>query len=416
MFIFVKNSTVQKTKLLMILMTGIFLATCSCEKILPQSPADDELLDGPVEGLTPEQQKQFLAGDVAFNEEVFTAEKGLGPYFVATACASCHAGDGKGHPFSTLTRFGQEDTLGNTYLNLGGPQLQHHAIPGYEPETIPAGAASAQFTPPANTGLGFLAALTDAQILLHADPLDANGDGISGRPNYIVPPSYFVAESIHQPLNGKYIGRFGKKAAAITLLHQTVNAYVQDMGITSEYAPEEPTIHGITSPYSDGVDDPEVSTSTILNVVFYLRTLKAPVQRTPDDPDVLTGAALFNTLKCAACHVPEWTTGYSDIAALSYKTFYPYTDLLLHDMGADLDDGYTEGTALSSEWRTPPLWGLGLAKNSQGGAYYLMHDGRAHSIDQAILMHGGEASNSKSLYEALTETEKNQLIKFLESL
>ena len=385
----------------------------SCSKLTPL-PEDSATLDGPVEGLSPVQNAQFLAGDRAFNTEVFTIETGLGPYFVATACASCHAGDGKGHPYTTLTRFGQNDSSGN--LVPGGPQLQNRAIPGYTPETIPAGATYSKFTPPANTGLGFLAALTDAQILANADPDDLNGDGISGIPNYITAPWYFSPQPFHQPFNGKYIGRFGKKAAAIDLLHQTVNAYNQDMGITSPYALQEPAIHGITNPYPNGAGDPEISAGTVLNVVFYLRTLKAPVKRNINESAVIAGSQIFSNLKCAACHTPEWTTESSDLAVLSNKTFYPYTDLLLHDMGPGLDDGYTEGSAKTSEWRTPPLWGLGLAKISQGGNYYLLHDGRATTMEQAILMHGGEASESKSLYEALSESEKKQLIEFLESL
>jgi CxxC motif-containing protein (DUF1111 family) len=394
---------------------GLF-GLAACQKIFTTPPADDQILDGPVEGLTTEQNAQFLAGDKAFNDEIFTAEKGLGPFFVATSCGSCHAGDGKGHPFSTLTRFGQSDTFGNIYMHNGGPQLQPRCLPGYIAEVLPSGCASARFTPPANTGLGFLAALTDDQILANADPHDENGDGISGVPNYIQPPHYFQPQNIHHPLNGRYIGRFGKKAAAITLLHQTVNAYVQDMGITSEYAMDEPGIYNGTSPSPDEVPDPEVAGSTVRNVVFYLRTLKAPIQRNTSDAQVQAGNQLFNNLNCNGCHKPEFTTGTSDIAALSNKKFFPYTDLLLHDMGSGLDDGYTEGIAQASEWRTPALWGLGLSKNSQGGQYFLMHDGRAHSIEEAILIHGGEALRSRNAYQALSQSDKDALMNFLESL
>jgi CxxC motif-containing protein (DUF1111 family) len=408
-----KFKMIKKNRFCLFLFGFAGILFMACEKLLPDAPQEYELLDGPVEGLTPEENQRFLAGDIAFNDEIFTVEKGLGPYFVSTSCGSCHAGDGKGHPFTTLTRFGQPDSGGNQFLHLGAPQLQNRAIPGHQPEVIPAGASFSKFTPPANTGLGFLAALTDVQILSNADPNDLNGDGISGVPNYISAPFYFMPQGFHQPLNGKYVGRFGKKAAAIDLLHQTVNAYNQDMGITSEYAPAEPGMNGIAV---NPLADPEVSINTISDVVFYLRTLKAPVPRNTSDPQVLAGKQIFTDLKCASCHTPEWTTGQSDVAALSYKTFYPYTDLLLHDMGAGLDDGYTEGTALTAEWRTPPLWGLGLSKNSQGGNYYLMHDGRATSMEQAILLHGGEALQSKNLYEALTETEKQNLVKFLESL
>lgn len=398
---------------------AVITAVCllaACEKMLPPAPKDEEILDGPVEGLTAAENAQFLVGDRAFNDEVFNAGNGLGPYFVASSCGSCHAGDGKGHPFTSLIRFGQSDSTGNQFLNMGGPQLQNRAIPGYTPEQLPPGATFSKFTPPANTGLGFLAALTDAQILSNADPNDSNGDGISGVPNYIAPPYYFQSRWFHQPLNGKYIGRFGKKAAAIDLWQQTVNAYVQDMGITSEYANVEPTVYGVQSPYGDGIPDPETPSSSVLNVVFYLRTLKAPVQRNQNDGGIQSGKTTFKTIGCDKCHVAEWTTPQSDIAALSNKTFFPYTDLLLHDMGAGLDDGYTEGIAKTNEWKTPALWGLGLSKNSQGGQYYLMHDGRAHSIDEAIQLHGGEAHNSVIQYNQLNDTDKQNLIKFLESL
>ena len=138
----------------------------SCDKIMPDAPADDEILDGPIEGLSPEQNRIFLRGDVAFNDEIFSSSNGLGPIFVATSCGTCHAGDGKGHPFTTLTRFGQSDTMGNQFLHLGGPQLQQRALPGFQPEQIPAGATFSSFTPPANTGLGLLEAVPDATILL----------------------------------------------------------------------------------------------------------------------------------------------------------------------------------------------------------------------------------------------------------
>src|SRR5688572_12232180 len=168
------------------------LAGISCQKLLPSAPADDEILDGPVEGLTPEQRSIFIRGDIAFNDEIFTKETGLGPLFVATSCGSCHAGDGKGHPFTTLTRFGQVDTFANQFLSQGGPQLQNRAIPGFTPEQIPPGTAFSKFTPPANTGLGFLEAVSDATLLALSDPNDANGDGISGRPNWIAIPQYCI--------------------------------------------------------------------------------------------------------------------------------------------------------------------------------------------------------------------------------
>jgi CxxC motif-containing protein (DUF1111 family) len=386
----------------------LIIAIVSCSKLLPGSPADDAILDGPIEGLTPEQNRIFLRGDVAFNDEIFTPETGLGPLFVATSCGSCHAGDGKGHPFTTLTRFGQIDSNGNQYLHMGGPQLQHRAIPGFQPELVAGGATFASFTPPANTGLGLLDAVPDADILALADENDANGDGISGRPNWIHLTSYVDLRPGAVEHNGRYIGRFGKKAAVYDLLQQTAGAYNQDMGITSPFEPYDT--------YSGHEVDPEVSYQTVQDVVFYLKTLKAPVQRSQQDAAVAGGKQIFINIGCAKCHTPTHTTGNSPIAALANKTFSPYTDLLLHDMGTGLDDGYTEGTAKTSEWRTPALWGLGLSKNSQGGNYFLMHDGRAKSIEEAIALHGGEGQQSKQNFQQLSPGDKNNLLKFLESL
>lgn len=406
----------KKIRLLYLCLSVLVFAAAACETFLPGAPADDELLDGPIAELSPEQNALFLAGDVAFNDEIFTPATGLGPTFVATSCGSCHAGDGKGTPFTTLVRFGQHDDSGNQFMGQGGPQLQNRAIHGFTPELLPAGAPSSKFTPPANTGLGMLGALSDAQILANADPTDKDGDGISGVPNWIDAPDYFKPQWFHKPQNGRYIGRFGKKAAAIDLLHQTVNAYKQDMGITSEFDSEDPINYAVSGQAGDAVDDPEVSTAKVNAVVFYLRTLKVPVQRTIDNADVMAGKGLFISLDCGKCHTPQWKTPQSDVAVLSNQTFAPYTDLLLHDMGQGLDDGYTEGTAKTAEWRTPPLWGLGLSKNSQGGRVFLLHDGRAHSVDEAIRLHGGEATKSRGKYAALTDTDRAKLLKFLDSL
>jgi CxxC motif-containing protein (DUF1111 family) len=380
----------------------------SCHSLLPGEPSDDELLDGTIDGLSGSQNAQFLAGDVAFNDEVFTAQTGLGPIFVATSCGSCHAGDGKGHPFTSLTRFGQVDESGNKFLHLGGPQLQHRALPGFKIENIPTGATFSKITPPANTGLGFIELVSDTDILAMADPNDSDGDQISGVPNWNRIPEFVNVPSSAISQNGKYICRFGKKASTFDLLQQTATAYNQDMGITSSFVP-----HDVLTGF---IGDPEVFDNTVRDVVFYLQTLKAPIQRTPNDADVVAGKVIFNQIGCESCHRETLKTGLSPILGLSNKAFHPYTDLLLHDMGPDLDDGYTEGSAKTSEWRTPALWGLGLSTSSQGGQYFLLHDGRARSISQAIEMHGGEGKNSSDKYNLLTTAEKSQLIKFLESL
>lgn len=395
-------------KRIFLILSGSLILVAACKKITPQAPAEDELLDGPVAGLSSEEKRQFIQGDIAFNDEVFTPETGLGPIFVAGSCGSCHAGDGKGHPFTSLTRFGQTDSTGNKYLHLGAPQLQNRAIPGYTPETLPSGVKASKILAPANTGLGYLDAVPDQDILNMADPNDADGDGISGIPNWVKTPEYCQYRPHSIERNGKHIGRFGRKGAAYDLLQQTANAYNQDMGINSEFEPYDT--------YSGLKHDPEVNNATVHAVVFYLRTLKTPIQRTPNDADVKRGKEIFISIGCEKCHRSELKTGEYKIAALANKTFYPYTDLLLHDMGPNLDDGYTEGSALTSEWRTPALWGLGLSKNSQGGKYYLMHDGRANSIETAIEMHGGEGETSRENFRKLGADDKTKLIKFLESL
>lgn len=398
----------EKSYVIFFIILVIFSVLSACTKLQPAAPADDEILDGPVTGLTYDQNRQFLAGDIAFNTEIFTSKTGLGSVFVATSCGSCHAGDGKGTPFSTLTRFGQSDSTGNSFLHLGGPQLQNRALPGYSPEKIPNGASYSKFTPPANTGLGFLELVSDADILALADPGDTNNDGISGVPNYAYLPEFVQPFPNAISRNGKYIHRFGKKAAAYNLLHQTVNAYNQDIGITSTFNPRDV--------YSGKNIDPEVSDLTVQNVVFYLQTLKSPIQRNTNDQEIQKGKNLFTQIKCSSCHIPELHTTVSSISALNNQIFYPYTDLLLHDMGKGLDDGYTEGSAKTYEWRTPPLWGLGLSPNSQGEQYFLMHDGRAKSIEEAIQMHGGEALQSNNEFAQLSPTDKNALLKFLKSL
>jgi CxxC motif-containing protein (DUF1111 family) len=270
------------------------------------------------------------------------------------------------------------------------------------------GATFSKFNPPANTGLGFLELVPDADILAMADPDDLDGDGISGVPNWITPPGFVPILPNAIILDGKYIHRFGKKAAAYSLLHQTVTAYSEDIGIASPYAPYD-TFSGLEV-------DPEISLQTINDVVFYLQTLKAPVPRNQGNPAVIRGREVFRKINCTGCHIATLKTGFSPVEGLSFTEFHPYTDLLLHDMGPGLDDGYTEGNAQTYEWRTPPLWGLGLSQNSQGGALFLLHDGRARSLEEAILLHGGEAARSRSAFEMISREEKEALIAFLNSL
>lgn len=386
----------------------------SCTTLLPPEPAEDETLDGLIEGLTATQTSMHLRGDEEFNF-VFTPETGLGPYFVSTSCVSCHVGDGKGHPFTGLFRFGQSDTSGNTFLHKGGPQLQHRAIAGFTAEKIPHGASSSFFIPPAVSGLGFIDAVADEIILSMADPDDLDNDGISGVAHWNTVPAYVSIKPTSISNNGKYICRFGKKGSTYDLFQQTVTAYNQDIGITSSFLTSNPiNILDAVHPVSSG--GPEVSDEVVNAVTFYLQTLKAPIQRNADADIVKLGKSIFVSIGCEKCHKETMQTGDSPIPALSKQTFHPYTDLLLHDMGSELDDGYTEGEAKTNEWRTPPLWGIGLSKQSQGGTYFLLHDGRAHSIEDAITLHGGEGAQSRTNYQTLSQSDKDALIQFLESL
>ncbi len=400
-----------------------------CDAVLPGAPNPDTVLDGTVDDLSGEQQAIHLAGDAEFSR-VFGVADGLGPIFVAQACASCHVGDGKGHPVFNLTRFGRMTAAGfDPMRSDGGPQVQNRAIPNYVAERVVAGATGiAVFTAPSVTGLGFLEAVDDTSLLALADPDDRDGDGISGRVQLLAPNDLLVElarlELLFDPgeprrhllINGRYIGRFGKKASAINLLHQSVNAYHEDMGLTTDLLPNDPVNPQVGNFADDGVPDPEVSSSTVARVVFYLKTLKPPPRRNATAPDVAAGAALFTGIGCARCHVATMTTGPSRLRALDRVGFHPYTDLLLHDMGPELDDRYTEGSATTAEWRTPPLWGLGLAEQSQGGRAFYLHDGRATTLEQAIELHGGEGVASRAAFRRLPAPDVQRLLAFLRSL
>ncbi len=405
----------------LIVVTLAAASLAGCDAVLPGAPDQDRVLAGSVAGLSREQEAAHLAGDAEFNR-IFGVADGLGPIFVAQACASCHVGDGKGHPVFNLTRFGRMTPTGfDPMLADGGPQVQNRAILNYVAERVPDGATGvAVFTAPSVTGLGLLEAVDDATLVALADPDDRNGDGISGRLQLLLPTDLLVEaarlEGRHPVAEGRYIGRFGKKAGAINLLHQTVNAYHEDMGLTTDLLPNDPVNPQVGTFASDGVPDPEVSSSTVARVVFYLKTLRPPPRRNPAGTDEAAGAAVFTAIGCAKCHVPALTTGPSRLQALDRVTFHPFTDLLLHDMGPALDDQYTEGTATTAEWRTAPLWGLGLAERAQGGRAFYLHDGRATTLEQAIELHGGEAAASRAAFRSLPAGDVQRLLAFLRSL
>ena len=406
----------------------LLVAATACDTFAPDGPPEEQLLDGTIEGMPGSQLRQHLVGDEEFGRR-FTVENGLGPVFVATSCEQCHVGDGKGHPVFNLTRFGTLGVNGfDPLTQLGGPQLQHRSIPGYPPETVPGEATGvSEFTASAVTGLGYLDAVDDATLIALADPDDADGDGISGRlqlhpPSELIEAALALAAQSAVPfthgtlVDGQYIGRFGKKALTVNLLHQTVGAYQQDMGITSDLLVEDLFNPLAGNRASDEAPDPEVSSSAVANVVFYLKTLRAPSRRDVSAAEVVAGEQLFGQIGCASCHTPTMRTGRSEIAVLDQVEFHAYTDLLLHDMGPELDDGYTEGRALTSEWRTPPLWGIGIQENFQGGQAFYLHDGRAQTFEQTIGLHGGEGAASRSAFQALSDADKTRLVRFLRSL
>lgn len=405
---------------------ALLLASCS-DSVLPGAPDDELLLDGPIEGLAGAQLSLHARGDGEFGRRFATTD-GLGPLFVATSCDGCHVGEGKGHPVFDLTRFGRMvNGVFDPMEAEGGPQLQNRAVLGYLAERVPGGVtAVARFTAPSVTGLGFLEAVDDTTILAFADPTDANGDGISGRAA-LVDSTELLGRAIaasavsggptpSRVSNGKYLGRFGKKSRLINLLHQTVFAYSEDMGVTSEELPRDLYNRQLGAQAEDAVPDPEVSASAVSAVVFYLRTLRPPPRRMAAAPDVVEGGRLFQQSGCASCHRPMMRTGRSDIAQLDRVEFAPFTDLLLHDMGPELNDGYTEGDAAPAEWRTAPLWGLGLAARAQGGSTHFLHDGRATTLRDAIRFHGGEGSRSRAAFDALPAPQQELLLAYLRSL
>jgi CxxC motif-containing protein (DUF1111 family) len=403
------------SKVVMILsVLSLVLELSSCTKLEPKAPAKQDAMNAPLEGLTAEQNLFFNQGAEEF-DEVYTSATGLGPMFVSTSCASCHSDDNRGHLFTVLTRFGQSDSSGNHFMHLGGPQLQHRSLPDFTPESLPSEASHANFIAPIVAGLGFLELVPESDLLAMADPNDLDGDGISGRVSWNYIPQWVTSHSNAISNNGRYLCRFGRKASSYNIFQQTVQAFNQDMGITTSFLPVDPQHpNSILPPVPSDV--PEVRNNDLMGTVFYIQTLQKPEPRNQQDANVLAGKQIFLNAGCEKCHRESLKTGYSPVAPLSNQEFHPYTDLLLHDMGPLLDDGYTEGFAGTAEWRTTPLWGLGLAKDAQGGKLYLMHDGRARSIADAILLHGGESQSSKEFFLNLSETQRNQLITFLNSL
>ena len=269
---------------------------------------------------------------------------------------------------------------------------------------VPSGAAISPRLAPPVFGLGLLKTIDESTILSFADENDRDGDGISGKANYVYNPKTQRRE----------IGRFGLKANTPSLQVQVAGAYHQDMGITSSIFPKE-SAWG-QSQLDALNDDPELADTTLNAVVFYIKTLAVPARRNVADAVVKAGKQLFLNANCSGCHKPIIQTGIDlTIPALSNQRIQPYTDLLLHDMGDGLADGYQDFLANGTEWKTIPLWGIGLFEKTNGTPFYL-HDGRARTIEEAILWHGGEAEKSKSAFMNYSKSEREAVIKFIRSL
>lgn len=382
----------------------------SCEALFTEAPEPGEAFDEPLEGLTMQERAAFARGDEGF-AKIFTVKEGLGPIFNQPSCEACHPRDGKGNPRTNLIRFGRWD--GSSFdplLGEGGPQLQERSIPGVMPEVLPAHAnAVSRRSGPIVFGLGLIEAIPDGEILRRADPNDADGDGISGRPNWVSAPAYVGNGA------GPYLGRFGRKAGVAFLLQQVVTAYQQDIGITTDYLPTENAHPQAGISVRDDAPDPELPASVVDDVVAYLRTL-APPKRGPITSEVQEGERIFSAIGCASCHTPSMKTGPSPIRALNNVDVPLYSDLLLHDMGPELADNFFEGSATGTEWRTTPLWGLRLIKQFLGGTPFYLHDGRTSDLREVIRLHGGEAAGARSRFQQLSTREQEALIKFLESL
>ena len=397
-------------------MLGIALLTLTaalaCDQLTTVAPPDGDVFDAPIEGLSDAEMAAFARGDAEF-ERQFSPNTGLGPIFNDVSCATCHSGDGRGQLRNSLTRIGDQ---ANGFLNdLGGPQIQDKAISGAQAERLPDGVPFSVRLPPPVFGVGMIEAIPEAAIVANADPNDVDGDGISGRPNF-VPAAAFVPETEPASGAGLRLGRFGRKAQNAVLLQQVVEAYLQDIGITSPFLPLENRNPLAPVPIEavDRVPDPEVLESTVQAVTHYIRAL-APPEPGADTERRVEGRALFTQIQCARCHVPSFQTGPSPIPALAGRTVTLYSDLLLHDMGDALADNRPDGQATGREWRTPPLWGLRLMRRFLNGEALLLHDGRARTVEEAILLHGGEALFSRNAFAQLTAAQKAALLDFVES-
>lgn len=410
----------------------------------------------PLPGLTLREREDFVVGNNFFSDNWVTAPSsttardGLGPTFNARACGSCHTDDGRGRSpltpdeafLSALVRVsipGVAEGGGVLEVPGYGDQIQPNAILGVPgeaspsvtweevPGTYPDGTTYTLLRPvltfvdpafgdlpedvltsirvaPAMIGLGFLEAIRVETLDALADPDDRDGDGISGRVHR------------HMDAGEMVVGRFGWKATAQSVAAQSAGAFLGDIGITTRLHPTNNCPDAQTEcveAYSQV--EPEANDDVFAAVVYYGRTLAVPALRDASDPEVIAGSQLFDRVGCGSCHVRSIETGASDIAVIANVRIQPFTDLLLHDMGEELADHRPDHDASGSEWRTAPLWGVGLVPVVNRHDR-LLHDGRARGVEEAILWHGGEASASRDAFRALSSVERARLLRFLEAL
>ncbi|MDA0337086.1 MAG: thiol oxidoreductase [bacterium] len=392
----------------------IVAAFAGCDTLMTSTPTAGDDFASPVDGLDPDLNLVFLQGDENF-AKAFSVAEGLGPIFNNISCEGCHPGDGRGTPETGFFRFSKD---GDLLIDSGGPQHQDRVIAGARliPENVPEGADRSFRIPPPVFGSGLIEAIPVATILALTDPEDADGDGISGRANWVTAAPWVPARHVGGG-GGAQLGRFSRKAQVSSLLQQVTEAYNQDMGITSEFLPLE-NFHvqrSLTVAVGDIAPDPEISAATVLQTTMYVRLLAAP-HRGKITAAVSRGDEVFAGIGCADCHVPTLTTGIHDLAQLSEQPVPLYSDLLLHDMGEELADHRPDGDATGSEWRTAPLWGLRLVARFLGGREFYLHDGRATTLHDAILAHGGEARRARDAYVALDTATRMDLHAFLKSL
>ena len=415
-----------------------------------------EAFSAPIPNLSLSKMRFFTGGRHLFRRSWTPAPSsvksldGLGPVFNRVSCSGCHVKDGRGSPPPEGT-----DKFRSMVIKLGiidnnalkpdpkyGFQLNDKSILGvpyegkakihYDSKTIAFKDGSiiklakpkysffslsfgklnknTKFSgrvAPAVFGLGLIEAIKEQDLLQNADPEDKNQDGISGRAHKI----------IDIVTNTEKIGKFGWKATRASLLHHISGAAFQDMGLTSSFFTKQNCMEiQIKCKEQINGGTPEISKKQMERLLIYMQTLAPPKQRGLKNDAIIKGNNLFLKIGCSNCHTPVYKTGeHKGHPELSNKIIKPYSDFLLHDMGPELDDGLIEGAALSSEWKTPPLWGIGLIKVVNRHTRFL-HDGRARSIEEAILWHGGEAKASRNNYLKLKQNERNYILKFLNSL